>query len=92
MLDIKYISKKDIVFFFMEGLKPWARIELQRQHVQDLAHAQAAAECLTDYAEPKQRDGGSQSKNRGGGQSRGHGKLKNGEAKPFVAKGHLSGG
>lgn len=62
------------------------------QHVQDLAHAQAAAECLTDYTEPKQRDGGSQSKNRRGGQSRGHGKLKNEGAKLFVAKGHLSGG
>lgn len=66
MLDIKDMSEKDKLFFFLEGLKPWARIELQRQRVQDLTHAQAAAECLTDYAEPKQRDAVSQSKKRGG--------------------------
>lgn len=33
----------------MEGLKPWAQAELQRQRVQDLASAQAVAERLNDY-------------------------------------------
>ncbi|KAL0292962.1 UNVERIFIED_CONTAM: hypothetical protein Scaly_3149400 [Sesamum calycinum] len=31
MLDIRDISEKDKLFTFMEGLKPWARLELQRQ-------------------------------------------------------------
>ncbi|KAL0430931.1 UNVERIFIED_CONTAM: hypothetical protein Sradi_0719100 [Sesamum radiatum] len=31
MLDIRDMSEKDKLFTFMEGLKPWARIELQRQ-------------------------------------------------------------
>ncbi|KAJ7978484.1 Retrotransposon protein, putative, Ty3-gypsy subclass [Quillaja saponaria] len=50
MLDIRDMSEKDKMFYFLEGLKPWARAELQRQRVQDLATAQAAAERLTDYA------------------------------------------
>ena len=49
MLDIPDMSEKDRLFYFLEGLKPWARTELQRQRVQDLASAQAAAERLTDY-------------------------------------------
>ncbi|KAH7846518.1 hypothetical protein Vadar_014884 [Vaccinium darrowii] len=92
MLDIKDMSEKDKLFFFLEGLKPWARIELQRQRVQDLTHAQAAAECLTDYAEPKQRDAISQSKKGGGGQSQGNGKPKNGGANASSSKGQSSGG
>ncbi|KAJ7958669.1 Retrotransposon protein, putative, Ty3-gypsy subclass [Quillaja saponaria] len=50
MLDIRDMSEKDKMFYFLEGLKPWAKAELQRQRVQDLATAQAAAERLTDYA------------------------------------------
>ena len=50
MLDIKDISKEDKLFYFFEGLKPWARTELQRQRVQDLATTQIATERLTDYA------------------------------------------
>ena len=50
MLDIRDMSEKDKLFYFLEGLKPWAQAELQRQRVQDLASAQAAAERLTDYA------------------------------------------
>ncbi|XP_039053116.1 uncharacterized protein LOC120195059 [Hibiscus syriacus] len=49
MLDIKDISERDKLFHFLEGLKPWARLELQRQKVQDLTIAIAAAECLNDY-------------------------------------------
>ncbi|XP_062021178.1 uncharacterized protein LOC133737687 [Rosa rugosa] len=49
MLDIPDMSENDQLFYFLEGLKPWARTELQRQRVQDLASAQAAAERLTDY-------------------------------------------
>ncbi|KAJ7942702.1 Transposon Ty3-G Gag-Pol polyprotein [Quillaja saponaria] len=40
MLDIRDMSEKDKMFYFLEGLKPWARAELQRQWVKDLAIAQ----------------------------------------------------
>ncbi|KAE8690049.1 hypothetical protein F3Y22_tig00110929pilonHSYRG00045 [Hibiscus syriacus] len=49
MLDIKDMSERDKLFHFLEGLKPWARLELQRQKVQDLTVAIAAVECLNDY-------------------------------------------
>ena len=51
MLDIRDMSEKDKMFYFLEGLKSWARIELQRQRVQDVATAMAAAECLNDYSD-----------------------------------------
>ncbi|KAL2541710.1 Retrotrans gag domain-containing protein [Abeliophyllum distichum] len=38
----------------MEGLKLWARTELQRQKVADVSTAMRAAECLMDYqSEPR---------------------------------------
>lgn len=50
MLDIRDMSEKDKLFYFIEGLKPWVQMELQRQRVQDLASAMAAAERLTDFS------------------------------------------
>ena len=49
MLDIRDMSEKDKMFYFLEGLKSWARTELQRQKVQDVATAIAAVERLNDY-------------------------------------------
>ncbi|XP_022760023.1 uncharacterized protein LOC111306411 [Durio zibethinus] len=49
MLDIRDMSEKDKLFHFIEGLKPWARTELQRQRVQDVTTAMAAAERLHDF-------------------------------------------
>ncbi|XP_039017075.1 uncharacterized protein LOC120147894 [Hibiscus syriacus] len=49
MLDIKDMSKRDKLFHFLEELKPWARLELQRQNVQDLKVAIADSKCLNDY-------------------------------------------
>ncbi|KAL0409134.1 UNVERIFIED_CONTAM: hypothetical protein Sradi_1847800 [Sesamum radiatum] len=88
MLDIRDMSEKDKLFTFMEGLKPWARIELQRQRVTDLGSAMTAAERLTDFALETRRDrqttpspaqnkaGGAKSfrsnSNRGGGDRKPH--------------------
>ncbi|KAL2251720.1 UNVERIFIED_CONTAM: hypothetical protein Sindi_2294300 [Sesamum indicum] len=49
MLNIRDMSEKDKLFTFMEGLKPWARLELQRQRVTDLSSAVTAAERLADF-------------------------------------------
>ncbi|KAA0063885.1 uncharacterized protein E6C27_scaffold616G00090 [Cucumis melo var. makuwa] len=48
MLDIRDMSEKDKVFYFVEGLKPWARAKLYEQRVQDFTSAYAAAERLFD--------------------------------------------
>ncbi|KAL0331208.1 UNVERIFIED_CONTAM: hypothetical protein Sangu_1666300 [Sesamum angustifolium] len=56
MLDIRDMSEKDKLFTFMEGLKPWARLELQRQRVTDLGSAMAAAERLTDFNPENRKD------------------------------------
>ncbi|KAK2995467.1 hypothetical protein RJ640_009992 [Escallonia rubra] len=45
----------DRLFFFMEGLKPWARTELNRRRVNNLNEAIIAAESLSDYNSEPQR-------------------------------------
>ncbi|KAG9438907.1 hypothetical protein H6P81_021205 [Aristolochia fimbriata] len=42
------MTEKDKLFFFMDGLQPWAEQELQRRGVRHLASALAAAERLVD--------------------------------------------
>ena len=37
MLDIKDMLEEDNLFYFLEGITPQARTELQRQDVQDLS-------------------------------------------------------
>ncbi|KAK2996783.1 hypothetical protein RJ639_026464 [Escallonia herrerae] len=49
MLDISDMSAVDRLFFFMEGLKPLARTELNRRRVNNLNEAIIAAESLSDY-------------------------------------------
>ncbi|KAL2250102.1 UNVERIFIED_CONTAM: hypothetical protein Sindi_2483900 [Sesamum indicum] len=82
------MSEKDKLFTFMKGLKPWARIKLQRQQVTALSLAMAVAECLADFNLETRRDrqrttGPAQNKsggvrsfksnsNRGGGEQKPH--------------------
>ncbi|KAL0451720.1 UNVERIFIED_CONTAM: hypothetical protein Slati_1150100 [Sesamum latifolium] len=82
------MSEKDKLFTFMEGLKPWARLVLQRQRVTDLGSAMAATERLTDFTSETRKDrqmtsnsvqnkiGGAKSfrsnSNRGGGDRKPH--------------------
>ncbi|KAL2236592.1 UNVERIFIED_CONTAM: hypothetical protein Sindi_0850900 [Sesamum indicum] len=56
MLDIRDMWEKDKLFTFMEGLKPWAHLELQHQRVIDLGSAMAVAERLTDFNPEGRRD------------------------------------
>ncbi|KAK3006526.1 hypothetical protein RJ639_015790 [Escallonia herrerae] len=55
MLDISDMSAVDRLFFFMEGLKPWARTELNRRRVNNLNEAIIAADSLSDYNSEPQR-------------------------------------
>ncbi|XP_070042136.1 uncharacterized protein [Nicotiana tomentosiformis] len=50
------MGDKDKLFAFIEGLKPYARMELQRQRVDTLPKAIQAAECLGDYHMETQKD------------------------------------
>ena len=50
VLEIPDMSDKDSLFYFMDGLQAWAKTELRRRGVQDLASAIAAAESLIDYS------------------------------------------
>ncbi|KAA0036436.1 uncharacterized protein E5676_scaffold360G001010 [Cucumis melo var. makuwa] len=54
MLDIRDMSKKDKVFYFVEGLKPWAKTKLYEQRVQDLTSVYAAVERLFDLTSDSQ--------------------------------------
>ncbi|XP_075108797.1 uncharacterized protein LOC107762620 [Nicotiana tabacum] len=56
MLNIRDMGDKDKLFAFIEGLKPHARMELQRQRVDTLPKAIQAAECLGDYHLGTQND------------------------------------
>ncbi|KAL2248454.1 UNVERIFIED_CONTAM: hypothetical protein Sindi_2697700 [Sesamum indicum] len=50
------MSEADKLFTLMEGLKKWARNELQRQRVTDLSSAIIAAERLADFNLETQKD------------------------------------
>ena len=50
MLEIEGLSDKDALFYFRDGLKDWAKIELDRRDVHTLDDAIAAAEMLTDFS------------------------------------------
>ena len=43
------MTEEEFLFNFMDNLQGWAKQELRRQGVQDLATAMAIAESLTDY-------------------------------------------
>lgn len=43
------MSKVDKLFNFMNGLQPWAQVELKRRQVRDLASAIAHADALVDF-------------------------------------------
>ncbi|KAK3012294.1 hypothetical protein RJ639_012842 [Escallonia herrerae] len=55
MLDISDMFAVDRLFFFMEGLKPWARTDLDRRRVNNLNEAIIAAKSLSDYNSEPQR-------------------------------------
>ncbi|XP_059663382.1 uncharacterized protein LOC132309045 [Cornus florida] len=53
-LEIPDLSDKDSLFFFMDGLQLWAKTELRRRNVQDLATAIAEAESFIDFSSKKE--------------------------------------
>ena len=83
MLDIRDMTEKDKLFYFLDGLSRDAAIELQRRRVQNLADAVTAAERLADYdigfpTNMRSQGSASRSSSGSGGQSSGSGKSKSG--------------
>ena len=48
-MEIPSMSEQDALFYFLDGLCGWAKMELKRRGVQDLASAIATAEALVEY-------------------------------------------
>ena len=94
ILQISNLGEKNAIFFFMDGLKLWAKQELQMRGVQDLTKAMTVAESLIQFKKSnstkiKGKSGGDKDgqKNSGNGKPPANGKsTKNGDKKrePFV--------
>ena len=59
------MSDKDSLFYFQDGLKDWAKTELDRRGVQTLDDAIAVAESLTEYSTQSKAKKGNQGKSEG---------------------------
>ena len=53
MVEVDSLPNNDAFFYFKDGLKDWAQVELDGRNVQTLDDAIAAAEGLTDYSTQK---------------------------------------
>ena len=76
ILEIPNMSKKELLFNFMDNLQNWAKQELRRCGVQDLAMAMVVAESLVEYkrgdsSKPKPQSKGNHAKGGGDKGSRG---------------------
>ncbi|KAL2243377.1 UNVERIFIED_CONTAM: hypothetical protein Sindi_0455700 [Sesamum indicum] len=96
MLNIRDMSEADKLFTFMEGLKQWARNELQRQRVTDLSSAIIAAERLADFNQETRKDrqatsGPAQNKSNGMKSFRNIFNRGGGDQKPHAQNGSQSG-
>ncbi|CAL1380625.1 unnamed protein product [Linum trigynum] len=74
LLEIPDLPDKEALFGFLFGLQPWAKLELERRGVQDLATAVATAEALTEYKKSERPNVSKNSKRKGGGDHRPHSK------------------
>jgi len=55
LLEIPNMGEQDALFCFLDGLRGWARMELERRGVQDLASAITAAESLIELKRDSSR-------------------------------------
>ncbi|MBA0760205.1 hypothetical protein Gotri_022965 [Gossypium trilobum] len=67
MLQISYLSEKEAVFSFTDGLKPWVKQELQRRGVQELTNAMMVVESIVELVSRKYKFESSKPNWRGNG-------------------------
>lgn len=90
ILEIEEMSDRDGLFFFSDGLQPWARQELKRRGVQSLAEAIAVAESLIDHFGTKDLSRGQEKKDdpsKNGGDLTREAEAKGGASRPWLDKG-----
>ncbi|KAM0992191.1 hypothetical protein ACFX2C_010464 [Malus domestica] len=56
LFEVPNMLEEDKLMYFMSGLQNWAKLELQRRHVQTLFDAIAAAESLIEFKSSHQGD------------------------------------
>ena len=64
MLEIPDMGEADAFFTFIDGLKPWAKLELQPRGVQELTQALSIAESLVEFF-CRDKENSSKPKNKG---------------------------
>ena len=85
MLQISDLGERETLFSFMDGLKPWAKQELQCRGVQDLMWAMTVAESLVEFK--KDKPDSSKSKGKvGGDRDKGKGKERDKQPKKGSGK------
>lgn len=77
MLQIPSLSESEALFQFMDGLKPWVKMELQRRGCQDLMKAMSTAESLIEFKKVDKSESKSHGKGSSGGADKDKGKQVN---------------
>ncbi|QHO35965.1 uncharacterized protein DS421_9g279820 [Arachis hypogaea] len=69
-LQIPNLALEDALLFFIDGLQPWAKQELQRKNVKDVDEAIVVAESLIEYhrGDSKPKSSSKPSSAKGGGE------------------------
>ncbi|KAL6269883.1 hypothetical protein ACE6H2_026794 [Prunus campanulata] len=67
LFEVPSMTDEDKLMYFMSGLQNWAKMELQRRHVQTLSEAIAAAESLVEFKRNDQGDSKFKGKKGGSG-------------------------
>lgn len=67
-LTIPKLDAKEGFRHFVDGLKPWVKLELQRRGIRDLKEAMTVAESLVEYKRADKSEPKSKNKGTGGGE------------------------
>ncbi|KAI5328460.1 hypothetical protein L3X38_027857 [Prunus dulcis] len=90
LFEVPSMTDEDKLMYFMSGLQNWAKLELQRRHVQTLSEAIAAAESLVEFKRSDQGDSKFKGKKGGSGSGGGDNKPKEGSKSGDKSDGHKS--
>ncbi|CAL8091250.1 unnamed protein product [Prunus armeniaca] len=92
LFEVPSMTDEDKLMYFMSGLQNWAKLELQRRHIQTLSEAIAAAESLVEFKKKDQGDSKFKGKKDSSGSGRGDSKPKEGSKSGDKSDGHKSSG
>ncbi|CAL9005670.1 unnamed protein product [Prunus brigantina] len=90
LFEVPSMTDEDKLMYFMSGLQNWAKLELQRRHVQTLSEAIAAAESLVEFKKKDQGDSKFKGRKDRSGSGGGDNKPKEGSKSGDKSDGHKS--